>query len=86
MIRVRLMVILKRLEPIQQRLEVNLIVDPNKIKENLSKEFEELGVEGVRVHPFLIGPQYRLYIGVPAEMSDSKMKIIKPNIFRICKL
>ncbi len=66
-----LITLLQRLQPMQEYLEVQINIDPNKITSLLENELALHNIHGARVHPFLTGPQYRLYIGLPAELSPA---------------
>ena len=66
-----LITLLRRLQPLQEYLEVQINIDPNKITSLLQNELAQHNIKEARVHPFLIGPQYRLYIGLPAELSSA---------------
>ncbi|MBP5233751.1 MAG: hypothetical protein J6333_10125, partial [Planctomycetes bacterium] len=66
-------ILLLRLAPAAARLTVSLRIDPNALVAALRAELRHEDLEPQMLHPFLIGPQHRLFIGMPAKASDDEI-------------
>jgi len=69
--------VLLRLSPAEKRVNFDIRVDPNRVVNDLIEALGEAGLEDALVHPFLIGPNHRLYLGLPEGASGDKIKAAK---------
>lgn len=64
------LLLLTRLLPAAGRIAVDLRVDPSALVNGLQETLSNEGISQARVHPFLVGPTHRLFIGLPPYAED----------------
>ena len=66
--------ILGRLAPAEKRMVATIRIDPNYIVDSIVAELGQSAIDKARVHPFLVGPAHRLYIGLDAQAPDTQIQ------------
>lgn len=66
--------ILGRLAPAQKRIVATIRIDPNYLVDSIVADLAKCGISEPLVHPFLIGPAHRLFIGLDAQAADKQIQ------------
>ena len=63
-------ILIQRLMPALLRINIALRIDPNALVRNIRKELRNEEIPTGVVHPFLVGPQHRLFVGMEPDSTE----------------
>lgn len=66
--------ILGRLAPVEKRMIATIRIDPNYLVDSIVAELGQSGIAEPLVHPFLVGPAHRLFVGLEAQAADKQIQ------------
>ncbi|MHC4871439.1 MAG: protein kinase domain-containing protein [Planctomycetota bacterium] len=66
--------VMTRLAPAERRLLLDLRIDPEGLVRALGAALKKHNITGATVHPFIIGPRYSIFVGIPAEAGKEKLQ------------
>ncbi|MHC4884721.1 MAG: protein kinase domain-containing protein [Planctomycetota bacterium] len=69
--------VMMRLAPAEERLLLDIRVDPDGLIEMLQAELAKYSFQQATVHPFVIGPRHSIFIGLPLDTSDKRVAAAK---------